>query len=132
MNALVPHEEVLYNTIGECIGLAESGLAQSESLLARAKDEERAIINKKEAASEVYQKVYDMEVCMEGGEIEFEKDECLRHILRLVHVQATFVDTDAEVTDFKKRIHALFLEHYTEAEIVALEENKPAAIEFEI
>ena len=73
---------------------------------------ENMIIDRKKVADEVYNKVYDMEVCLISREIELSVEDAVRHILKLVYLSLAMVDQDEHVKKFKGRILAAISDKY--------------------
>lgn len=65
---------------------------------------QNCVVDAKEAAAEIFSKVYDMEVALTSPEISLCVEDAARHILKLVSVSVKIVDEDPEVKDFKEAI----------------------------
>jgi hypothetical protein len=87
-------------------------------------DKEHKIINAKEVATELYAKVYDLEVWMESSLIQLDWDTCLKHILCLTEIKIPAIDGDIHVAKFKKQIDDRFLKHYSAEGLIELKQGR--------
>ncbi|KAF3940727.1 hypothetical protein ABW19_dt0204372 [Dactylella cylindrospora] len=114
----------LYSTENWIVDRMDSALSQLNSLFSSAKAQDNRIVDAKMAAAELFDKVYSMQCCFESSAIELDREECIKHILQLVKVCHSLVDSDVHVQSAKQAIMGTIRRAYTEEEVKMLEENK--------
>lgn len=94
-------------------------------------ESEEKIIDSKKVADHVYDKIYDMEVCLTSRDIEISVEDAIRHILKLLYLSLAIVDEDTHIQDFKRKILEAISEKYGVEKTEELKQEKKL-LEFDI